>query len=230
MIENFRDPLDLTEIRRVKKYINSKKIYFNRDLKSVFGKYSHNRKVLDLGCVEHTEEAINSINWKHAIIFEKSSYCLGTDISIKGVEILNNLNFNVRVSDATSDEFLGDTFDLIIAGDIIEHVDNLGGLMLYLKRHLAQNGSVLISTPNPYFVKNWVGGIRGDMEINLEHCTWLTEFNMFEISRRYNFKISQIGYTQGRTKSRSIHFLKWLFFKLGFTFLFPNVIYILKEG
>ena len=42
----------------------------------------------------------------------------------------------------------------VVIGDVIEHVNNPVRLLQFARRHLAPDGLVLVSTPNPYWIKH----------------------------------------------------------------------------
>ncbi len=44
---------------------------------------------------------------------------------------------------------LGETYDVIVAGDIIEHLSNPGRFLGAVSRHLNKEGVFLVTTPNP---------------------------------------------------------------------------------
>jgi 2-polyprenyl-3-methyl-5-hydroxy-6-metoxy-1,4-benzoquinol methylase len=60
------------------------------------------------------------------------------DILAPLVEELRGRGFNVRCVDATSDADLGERFEIVFAGDVIEHVDNAVALLRFAGRHLAR--------------------------------------------------------------------------------------------
>lgn len=101
-----------------------------------------NKKVLDIGIAEHDISHMNRPNWKHKYIRDNAEYCLGLDIIEPLVIELNKRGYNVVHMDATSDENIGELFDIINIGDVIEHVNDPIKLMMFAKRHLAPNGKI----------------------------------------------------------------------------------------
>lgn len=108
------------------------------------------KSVLDIGVCEHTAERIDSPKWKHRLIRENASRCVGVDIIQDLVEDLVSKGFDVRCEDATSDSFLGETFDIVHIGDVIEHVPNPQRLLQFGARHLNKGGRIIVRTPNPH--------------------------------------------------------------------------------
>ena len=48
--------------------------------------------------------------------------------------------------------FSNNTFDSITAGELIEHIDNVGNFLGECKRVLKSKGKLIISTPNPFYL------------------------------------------------------------------------------
>jgi SAM-dependent methyltransferase len=98
---------------------------------------------------------------------------------------LNQRGFDVRCVDATSEADLGERFDLVFIGDVIEHVDNPSALLRFAKRHQAPGGRNLAATPNPFSRKFFRQFRReGVMVVNLDHLAWFTPTQAFELARR----------------------------------------------
>ena len=89
-----------------------------------FDNFITNRSVLDIGVVEHDISHIETPTWKHRYVKERAAHVLGIDIVPSGIEFLKQRGFNVRLADATSDEDLGERFERVVIGDVIEHVNN----------------------------------------------------------------------------------------------------------
>jgi 2-polyprenyl-3-methyl-5-hydroxy-6-metoxy-1,4-benzoquinol methylase len=151
------------------------------------------KKVLDIGIVEHAESFMQQANWKHRKIKEISSYCLGIDIIQNLIEKLFNLGYNVKCVDATSEINLEMKFDVVNIGDVIEHVNDPVNLLRFSGRHLDSNGKIIVSTPNPNFYLFLKSALIGKMyTTNLDHLRWITPCQALEIGRRANLELTEI--------------------------------------
>ena len=198
------------------------------------------KKVLDIGIVEHTMAFTFSPHWKHKKIVEASKYCLGIDILKNELKKLKTLGYNVKHADATSNIYLGEKFDVIIVGDVIEHVDNPKNLLLFIKRHLKINGTALISTPNPFFIEYIFRFIKEGVFIaNAEHISWITPTMMMELCRRTKMTLMEShtvkSYRFYGVKNifqlfrRLIVYIFIFFFPRSADFFSPSYVYILKK-
>jgi 2-polyprenyl-3-methyl-5-hydroxy-6-metoxy-1,4-benzoquinol methylase len=155
-------------------------------------------RVLDIGVVEHDIGHIESPNWKHRKIHQWAAHVLGIDVIPDAVKLLNSHGFNVRQMDATSEEDLGERFDRVVIGDVIEHVNRPVDLLKFAARHLVPDGRILVSTPNPYWIAFIWGTIRaGTLVINADHVSWVSPSAALEIGRRAGLDLREYWLLQG---------------------------------
>lgn len=152
------------------------------------------KKVLDLGVVQHRLEKHNNPKWLHRAIWNVSNYCSGIDIDNKGVEFLNKKGYRVICGDVQNFR-LDSQFDVIVAGDIVEHLSDIGSFLECVKNHLNSNGVLAISTPNPFWWKIWAKVIlTGNAGPNPEHTCWFCEKTITQLLHRHGFQIDRIQY------------------------------------
>lgn len=156
------------------------------------------RKVLDVGGVAHNKKYAKSPHWMHGKIARVSKCVTGVDILENEINWLNSKGYNFICMDATSDEYLGEKFDVVFMGDLIEHVDNVKGLLLFAKRHLADNGTILISTACPFYYNSVFAFLKkqGPRD-NMEHVSWVTPSNMNELCCRTGLEFVRTYYVLG---------------------------------
>ena len=108
-----------------------------------------NKIVLDLGCVQHDLEKLHNGLWIHGSIKEVASELIGLDYLEEEVKKLNELGFNIVCGNAELFE-LNRKFDVIVAGDIIEHLNNFGNFLESCVNHMATDGRLIITSANPW--------------------------------------------------------------------------------
>lgn len=169
----------------------------------MFEQFVAGRTTLDIGVVAHQVERTRTSGWKHDLIRSSASRTVGIDIVEEGVRELVARGYDVRLVDATSDTDLGERFERVVIGDVIEHVDQPVRLLQFAERHLAPGGAILASTPNPYFVGNIVAAVRdGTFVANAEHVSWITPTMALELAHRAGLELQGIWQTQGEGASR----------------------------
>jgi len=153
-------------------------------LKKVQGK-----SCLDIGAVEHNLSYTQMPSWKHKDLAKVTSKLVGVDILEEYAQILNQQGFDIRVHDATSEDYLGEKYDVVVLGDVIEHVDNPVNLIRFAMRHLNQEGEVIVKTPNVYYIDNIIRFVKNRNYPNFEHIAWFSPSMALEIARRVDCQL-----------------------------------------
>lgn len=180
------DPNNLREQINLNNFIK----YNSQEIKSweeVILEKCRGQNVLDIGGIAHNKRQIKSSNWKHKKIKNIAQKVVGVDILAQTINWINEYGYNFQYCDATSKKFLGEKFDVVHLGDMIEHVSNIDGLLKFAKRHVADNGLILIQTCNPHYYRtvcSYFPWIKGYPQDNMEHVCWITPNNMNELCFR----------------------------------------------
>lgn len=160
-------------------------------------KQSENKRVLHVGCADYpvTEERIEKGNLLHSKITDIAKEVLGIDNSTEGIGILYKSGFaNVKVYDAENIKELGTRFELILAGDVLEHMNNPSGLLNCISSSLTPDGEFLVALPNAYSW-NILRYIKGLEPTHLDHCYSFTVKNIVEICRRFGLLPVELAFT-----------------------------------
>lgn len=106
------------------------------------------KRLLDLGVVDHFA---GSGQLLHHQLAQAAAKSLGVDVVPDGIDLLRREGLNVRICDITRDAMDG-TFDVIVAGELIEHLGRPEALFQLGHRNLAPGGCLVLTTPNPYYL------------------------------------------------------------------------------
>lgn len=203
-----RNPVDEKVHMFLLKELESKKV-IEENLSNLLEKFVSGYSVLDIGVVEHDISHIESESWKHRKIKKWGTKVVGVDILEEEVRILNDMGFDVRLLDATSLTDLGERFERVVIGDVIEHVSNPVALVEFAARHLAHDGLIMVSTPNPFSYSFFMRVIKeGTFIANAEHISWVTPSMAIEIASRAGVRLKNYYPTIGRPKSILKRFIK----------------------
>lgn len=148
------------------------------------------RRVLDVGVVDHELEQHASTAWLHGHIAAVASYCLGVDLLEGPIEELGRRGYNVRRCDITRDP-LDETFDVVIAGEVIEHLGSPAELVRAARRVLAPGGRLIFTTPNPYELGRVLHELRGHVRDNVDHVVAFSPAGVVELLEREGFVLDQ---------------------------------------
>jgi len=154
------------------------------------------KHVLDIGSVGQTSKY--SL-WNQ---YQSVEYKSLTGIDI---DLISNENIDLFGEDALSKGFdivagnmethkFGRKFDVIIAGDVIEHVNNQGNFLVNVHQHLEDGGKFILTTPNAKWPTVF-------LEPNPTHTLWHDIHTLSRILNMNNFRIKDYHYYYGNKKS-----------------------------
>lgn len=153
------------------------------------------RSILDIGCVQHSAEKASNDDWVHARLLEKSDDVVGIDYLREEVERLQERGYDVRHADA-EDLDLDRTFELVVAGELIEHLSNVGGFLDGVREHLQPEGRFVLTTPNPWAFHRFRQALTGHVRSNDEHTCWFDEWTLKQVFRRHDFAVERVDYVR----------------------------------
>src|SRR6185295_17326915 len=100
---------------------------------------------------------------------------------------------------------LGRTFDVVFAGELIEHLSNFAGFLATAHRHLGANGRLVLTTPNVFSLANIVYRMTpGTVRTNRDHTCWFCADTISTLLRGRGFEPNTSNIrpeTRGRARS-----------------------------
>ena len=224
------DPNSKDNLVRLRSIIDASRHTAAFGAEGIIRSLAQNKDVLDVGCVEHGPAYWDQPHWRHKVLCESAKSCLGVDILTEGVNELRRRGYNVLLVDATSDHDLGHRFDLVMIGDVIEHVGRPEDLLRFARRHLNVNGKIVVTTPNPWYLGHTLtASWRGSVVPNTDHIGWYCPATIASLAGRVDLSLTQwrpvLPLWQGWHRS----VLNWLtkFFPRSLAFA-PTLVYVLS--
>jgi 2-polyprenyl-3-methyl-5-hydroxy-6-metoxy-1,4-benzoquinol methylase len=161
----------------------------------IIKKYVENKDILDIGSLGQSK---SYSLWNLYPQFNVKSI---TGIDIEDINSENNKLFNINFPNSSSEIVLGNMetysflkeFDVIIAGDVIEHVQNQGLFLNNVFKHLKIGGKLVITTPNAKWPTVF-------LKPNPTHTLWHDEFTLQRILEMCGFKIDFLKFYFGNKK------------------------------
>ena len=136
------------------------------------------RDVLDCGAADHyfAEEKMAEDCWLHAKVALQARSCTGIDILEDRVEELNRLGpYNFLYMNAETMTFRSE-FDVVLAGEFIEHLFNPGLFLSSARNALRPDGLIVLTTPNAYRFTSLVKStLTGREYCHPEHTCYFSE-------------------------------------------------------
>ncbi len=164
-------------------------------------KMCEGKKVLHLGCTNYpfTEISIENDMLLHHELKKVAQTLYGFDFDRSGLEILEKAGeTNLHFADLENlDQVeLNETFDVIVAGEMIEHLSNPGLFLRGIKRFMHENTALVITTINAYSgMRFFIYGLRGrggEREpVHPDHVAYYSYKTLSMVINREDLKIKE---------------------------------------
>lgn len=165
---------------------------------------SSKKKVLHLGCTDfpYTEQSIKNAMLLHFELREICERIVGIDYDERGLEILRDHGcedlFRADLEDLEALQ-LDETFDVIVAGEMIEHLNNPGLFLTGIKRFMNPSTKLVITTVNAYcamrFFQYGVSRKLGKTEpVHPDHTFYFSYSTLSLLLNRSGFAIDKFLY------------------------------------
>jgi len=171
------------------------------------------KKVLDCGGADHYafQEKLASKEWLHDKIAGRAKECIGVDILKQRVDEINKQG-RYRFIEANVEKLpFQEEFDVVVAGEIVEHVYNCGLFLDSAWRALKQNGKLIITTPNAYSLTGIIYSIfRRKERCHPEHVCYYSPQTLRYLVERHGFSIDELHCMSRPSQSRLIEIMRAL--------------------
>lgn len=168
-------------------------------------KYIDSKNVIDLGCLGENKKV--KFSKLHSLILKNSNSCLGVDIHNDRILELKKEGFNLICDNVIELKKVIKTnkkFDVIVAGELIEHLENPGLFLNNLKQVMHKDSLIILTTPNVYSLRFIIRHILFDQEtpywknrsdeIKFGHVIGFSKALFKTFLLRHNFKIIETKY------------------------------------
>ncbi len=157
------------------------------------------KKVLHLGCTNYpyTNESLENNVLLHLELEKVAAKLYGFDFDQAGIDILSEAGVkNLWRADLEKleDVSLDETFDIIIAGEIIEHLSNPGLFLKGIRRFMNRETNLIITTINAYcgmrFFQYAARGKGGSQEpVHPDHISYYSFSTLNLVIKRENLRV-----------------------------------------
>ena len=156
------------------------------------------KTVLDAGSIGHSYEGRKVFKtWNFAVLSEHAAKIKGFDLLEKDVGEARADGFDIEVGDAES--YISDEkYEVIFAGDLIEHLSNPGLFIRCCYQNLSDGGELILSTPNTYSLAKLVRVVlrrTNEPPVNPEHTFYFTPQTLEQLVTRHGFRLKRIYYS-----------------------------------
>lgn len=162
---------------------------------------SSGKKVLHLGCTNfpYTLDAIENGMLMHFSLEKIASEIYGFDYDQEGIDILaSHGSANLFQTDLENLQNVAveETFDVIIAGEVIEHLNNPGLFLEGIKRFMHESSLLVITTINAYcgvrFLQYGLRGKGGSQEpVHPDHVAYYSYSTLGMLLSRHGLAVDR---------------------------------------
>jgi hypothetical protein len=143
-------------------------------------KATRNKVIMDLGASGPISEALSKVAKDYH----------GVDITAS--DLPNHYQLDLEQADELPEV---DGLQIIVAGEIIEHLSNAGRFLDLLHRTGCQ---VILTTPNAHLNGNAAYAAKGMEAVNGEHVAWYSYHTLKTLVERHGFNILLWGWYNGK--------------------------------
>ena len=160
------------------------------------------RSVLDVG----PAELVGTVNrhkmdrWLHARIASAAASVVGLDRAPDQVQALRELGFDIRQGDAETFD-LGRRFEVVFAGELIEHLSNPGAFLDRARDHLVAGGRLVLTTPNRFSIHAFyrvlrTGKVPSYDKAIAKHVLYFDADALTSLLARHGFREIEVDYVR----------------------------------
>lgn len=166
--------------------------------------FCRGKRVLHLGCTNwpYTQESIKNGMLLHSDLAEVSREVHGFDVDPKGIAELTRLGYRnlyevdlERLDGVEIDE----QFDVVVAGEMIEHLNNPGLFLDGIKKFIHPETRLLLTTINAYCgMRFFIYGLRGKKGVNEpvhpDHVAYYSYSTLNLLLDRHGFDVDEFHF------------------------------------
>lgn len=157
--------------------------------------------VLDVGFLGQGIQK-NNTRWPHALLKQRAKDVYGLDLCL-GSEYKDNPHY----LEASAEQFAFPVkFDVIFAGDLIEHLSNPGLFLRCCAAHLNPNGRLILTTPNTFNLFNLAEKLtKREPSVNPDHTVYFNSKVLRKLLEKNGMGAREVGflYTLGYDHAES---------------------------
>ena len=157
-------------------------------------------RVLHIGCTNspRTIGRLENKTLLHEHILERCPAAVGIDIDGEAIDLLRERfpKAELVAGDAHHlNQYFNDRrFDLIIAGDVIEHLPNPGLFLDSCRDQLAPNGKILVTTANTFHIGRFIKSLLFHEAVHSEHTAYFSPKTLSRIGHMCGLDVAEYGY------------------------------------
>jgi 2-polyprenyl-3-methyl-5-hydroxy-6-metoxy-1,4-benzoquinol methylase len=158
------------------------------------------RRVLHLGCVGSTDLPVDervrlaksSLHWELSQVAD----VVGVDYSVEVIEEYRKLGIFTNIVAGNVEKLtelpLPGPFEVVIAGDIIEHLSNPGMMLDGIRAFCTAETALIVTTPNAFGLPNYGRFLLRRFRDGKEHVVSFNATTLSQLLNRHGYKVTRL--------------------------------------
>ena len=158
------------------------------------------QRVLHVGCADvgFLEYKLDTERFLHARLANVCSALTGIETDASGIQQLRSLGYRHLICRDISEDHRGvirevgefmHGCDLIVCGEVLEHVLNYGRLLVGIREVArAYGATVIITVPNSFSLESFLSVIRGVEEVHTDHKCYFSQVTLNTLLAQTGFR------------------------------------------
>jgi 2-polyprenyl-3-methyl-5-hydroxy-6-metoxy-1,4-benzoquinol methylase len=138
---------------------------------------------------------IHNPEWVHHLLKSRAKDVYGLDMVYDLAQLPELEPSHYQQTSAEDFSFNGVTFDIIFAGDLIEHLSNPGQFLAVCAQHLAPGGKLIITTPNCFNLFNLTEKLtKSEPTLNYDHTCYFNAKTLKQLLKKNNWETEAVHF------------------------------------
>ena len=156
------------------------------------------KSILHLGCVDSpfVEDRIVKGQLLHQRICAIAPNVAGVDLDSKGIQIMQDRLGIKNLYEGNIEELdtldLGSKYSLVLAPEIVEHINNPGLFFGAVSKVMERNGVLLITVPNALFIKSFVHAMLRREKVHPDHNFYFSPVTLRRLIESNGFSVLEM--------------------------------------
>lgn len=189
------------------------------DRRSYIIEKCRDKKVLHLGCIDwpYLDRKIAEGSLLHHDLVQVATEVVGYDSDRQGAEQFEAHGWPVVVGNLEAMPDNLPKFDVVVAGEVIEHLSNPGVFLGSLARACPQT-EVILTTPNAYAARRFWRFLLGHEQVHPDHVAYYSPLTLRYVLQRAGYEIlAEMPYPIGDEYTTLPNYYRW-FERAGMVF------------
>ena len=162
-----------------------------------FAEWCRGKSVLHLGCSSgrYIEDRLARGTFLHELLRKEARHLAGLDLDAESLRKMGGMGYaNLYHGNAErlDEAGIAGPFDVIVAGDLLEHITRPGAMLDTARPLLGPQGKLIISTNNAfglhYQIKRWLGRYSE----HFEHVCFYSPETLVHLFERHGYRIAAL--------------------------------------